>query len=61
MRNHNSGVLSSNPERVTTKTPFVKKAKGGQFIKSNSLEKPRALSLVSAKFEIEYSKQMQDP
>ena len=42
---------------VTFKTPFVRKAMGNHLMNSTSLEKLRALSLVSAMFENEYAKQ----
>ena len=49
------GVVSSNPTRVIIKTPL---ATGNHLIKSTSLEKLRAVSLVSAKLEIEYAMQL---
>ena len=45
----------SNHTRVTIKTPLAKKATGDHPIKSNSLERLRALSLVSARLESEYA------
>ena len=35
---HCAGVLSSNPVRVTMKTPLVRKATGNHLVKSTSLE-----------------------
>ena len=52
-----AGVVSSSPEGVTITTPLVRKATGSHLIKSNSLEKLRALSLVSATLEVEYATQ----
>ena len=58
MRTHNTGVVSSNPARVTIKTPLARKALGNHLIKSTALEKLRTLPLVSAKFKIEYATQI---
>ena len=55
MRTHNTGVVSSIPPCVTFKTPLVRKATGNHLMKSISLEKLRALSLVSATLEIEHA------
>ena len=41
-------------KRVTVKTPLARKVTGNHLIKSTCLEKRKALSLVSAKLEIEY-------
>ena len=61
MRTHNTGVVSSILPCVTLKTPSVRKATGNHLVNSISLEKLRALSLVSAKLEIEYATQQQLP
>ena len=58
MQTHNAGVVGSNRVRVITKTPLVSKATGNYLIKSISLDKLRALSLVSATLEIEYALQL---
>ena len=56
MRTHNTTVVSSNPARVTIKTPLTRKAKGNHLIKFTSLEKKlNALFLVSATLEIEHA------
>ena len=56
MRTHNTWVVSSIPPSVTFKTPLVvRKATGNHIMNSTYLEKLRALSLVSAKLEIEYA------
>ena len=52
-RTHKAGVGSSIPAYVTMKTPLVWKATGNHLIKSTSLEKLRALSLVSTTLEID--------
>ena len=57
MQTHNIEVVSSIPQCVTFKTPLVRKATGNYLIHSTSLEKLRALSLVSAALEIEYATQ----
>ena len=57
MRTRNTGVVSSNPTCVTIGVPLVRKVSGNQFIKSISLEKLRALFLVSATLEIEHATQ----
>ena len=51
MQTHNTGVMM-----CPTKAPFVRKATGNHLMNSTSLEKLRALSLVSATLEIEYAK-----
>ena len=53
MRTHNTGVA-----RVTIIRQLVRKVMGNHLIKSTSLEKLRAVSLVSAKLEIEYAMQL---
>ena len=55
MRTLNAGGVSSNPAPVTMKIPLAKKAMEDHLIVFTSLEKVRALSLVSAKLEIEYA------
>ena len=57
VRTHNTGFVSSNPKRVTMKMPLVRKVTVNHLMKSTSLEKLRALSLVSATLEIEYATQ----
>ena len=51
----NTRIVSSNPTRATIKTPLVRKSMGKDLMKSTSLEKIGALSLISAKLEIEYA------
>ena len=59
MRIHETRVVSSNPTRVTIKTPLVRKAAGNHLIKSTFLEKKRrALSLVSATFKLGHVTQL---
>ena len=58
MQTQTTGVGSSNPTRVTIRTPLVTKAIGNHLIKSTSLEKFRALSLASATLQIEYATQL---
>ena len=56
VRTRNTRVVSSNPVRVTIKTPLMRrKATGDKLIKSASLEKLRDLSMASATLEIEYA------
>ena len=52
MRTHNIGVVSSITPCVTFQTPLVRKATGNHLMNSTSLEKLKALSLVSATLEI---------
>ena len=59
MRTHNTGVVSSNPALVTRKMPSMRKATGNHLIKSTSLEKLTALSLVSTNLIIEYPTQFE--
>ena len=42
MQTHNTGVVSSNPARVTTKTRLASKATGNNLIKSTYLEKTQS-------------------
>ena len=58
MRTHNTGVVSSIPPSVTFNTPLVRKATRNHLMNSTSLEKLRALPLVSATLVIEYATQM---
>ena len=58
MRTHNTGVVSSIPPFVTFKVPLVRMATGNHLMKSTSLDRLRALSLVSATLEIEYATQI---
>ena len=53
MRTRDAGVVSLNPA-CATKAQLVTKARGNYLIKSNSLEKLRALSLVSARLKVKY-------
>ena len=57
MWTYDTGVISSNPARVTIKMPLTSKATGNHLVKSTFLVKSRALSLVSATIEIEYATQ----
>ena len=52
--------MGSKPARVTTKTSYVRKAAGNHLIKPTSLEKPSALSLVSATPKMEYETQLKN-
>ena len=56
MRAHNAEVMGSNPTRV--RTPLVRKATGSHFIISTSLERLRALFLVTSTLEIGYTTQL---
>ena len=51
----NTEVVSSIPPCVIFKMLLVRKATGNHRVNSTSLEKLRALSLVSATLEIEYA------
>ena len=44
VRNHNVEVVSSNPARVTIKTPLARNATGNHLTKSTSLEKHQRTS-----------------
>ena len=57
MRAHDTGDLSSNPTSVTMKIPLGRNATGNCLIKPTSLEKFRAMYLVSVTLEIEYATQ----
>ena len=57
MWTHKTGVVSSIPPYITFKTPLVRKVTGSHLTNSTSLEKLRALSVVSAMLEIEYARQ----
>ena len=57
MRTHNTGVFSWIPPCINFKTPLARKATGNHLMNSISLEKLRALSLVSATLEIKYAAQ----
>ena len=57
VRNHNTGVVSSNPARHN-KAQLMGRATGNHLIKSTSLEKLRAQSLVSVTLEIECAMQI---
>ena len=57
MRNHNAGVVSSNPARVTIKARLLRNATANHLTKSTHLEKLGALFLVSATLKIEYPNQ----
>ena len=55
IRTHNTGVVSSNPARVTIKTLLKRKATGKQPHKIHFHSKnSRALTLVSASLKIEH-------
>ena len=56
MGTHNTGVVGSNPTRVTVKTQFVIKATGNHLIKSTSLEETQS-SVSGAALEVEYATQ----
>ena len=58
MLSYCTGAVNSVPPCVTMKTPLLRKAMGNHLIKSTSLEKLRALSLVSATLKIEYPMQV---
>ena len=42
MRTHNTGVVSSDPTRVTIKIPWVRQATGNHLMNCTSLEKTRS-------------------
>ena len=45
MRTHKTGVVSSNPTRVTIKAPLMRKATGNHLIESTFLEKTQTQKL----------------
>ena len=59
VRSHNAGVIISNPARVTIKAPLSRTATGNHLVKFTSVQKLRALSLVSAPLDIEYVAHLQ--
>ena len=50
-------IMSSNPALIAIRTPLLRKATKSHFKSSPSLEKLRALFLVSAKLKVEYATQ----
>ena len=55
---HYTGVVSSDPTRVTIETPLARKGTENHLMTSMFPRKGRALRLVSATLEIEYSTQL---